>query len=481
MDNILKKIKGTFRQFKTNREFKLENIAVLYYVPQDSPKASSWHDGFTRAIEILSDDYCISMINLAQEQPTQRDLNSYDFILIKSNWNWIPDNYLRKKIKKTTARTGLMISGINPPPSIREMLFYDVLYYETFWYYPQIKDHPRAIHAFGIDTSIMRHDNSNQKIYDWITIGAFTSYKRHDLFLKRKGKKVAIGEMHYKDSQEIISSLEANDVEVIPFINYKELKKYLLQSKRLYIPASLHGGGERAVLEARACGIEVEIEKDNPKLEELTKSPIWNERYYANQLKIGFHNENEIKKNPYATLIQSSKRIMVDKESYHNGNFKIKGDEFVQIGAYCAIGENVKIITSNHDYNYPAIQGWFYNTHFDIRHPGEVKTPPNKERTKGHVTIGNDVWIGDNVIILSGVTIGDGCCIASGSVVNKDIQDYSIAAGVPAKQLKKRYNDNTIDIMKKLKWWNWSHNKIARNKSFFEADLNKNPFPNILE
>lgn len=67
--------------------------------------------------------------------------------------------------------------------------------------------------------------------------------------------------------------------------------------------------------------------------------------------------------------------------------------------------------------------------------------------------IGNDVWIGARAIILSGVKIGDGAIIAAGAVVTKDVEPYTIAGGVPAKPIRKRFTDEQIDALINLKWW----------------------------
>lgn len=106
---------------------------------------------------------------------------------------------------------------------------------------------------------------------------------------------------------------------------------------------------------------------------------------------------SKIKTAPY--LIESTKHITVGKMSYHNGDFIIKGAQDVKIGSYCAFGKNIRIITENHDYNYPVMQYTFYRYYFGKEHPGVNKYPPNRERTKGGVEICNDVWIGHNTTI----------------------------------------------------------------------------------
>ena len=79
---------------------------------------------------------------------------------------------------------------------------------------------------------------------------------------------------------------------------------------------------------------------------------------------------------------------------------------------------------------------------------------------KGDTVIGNDVWIGQNAVILPGVNIGDGAIIGANSVVGSDVEPYTIAAGNPAKVLRKRFDDELIDLMLKFKWWDRSIEEI---------------------
>jgi acetyltransferase-like isoleucine patch superfamily enzyme len=141
----------------------------------------------------------------------------------------------------------------------------------------------------------------------------------------------------------------------------------------------------------------------------------------------------------------------------------------VEFGKYCAIAPNLKIIGTNHDYNFPAIQLTFYKKMFNISHPFDSNS---NIITKGKIIIGNDVWIGEDVVILSGVKIGDGCCIGARSVVTKDLPPYSICVGQPCKPVKKRYNEDIIQFLLKIQWWNWDKEKIKKNKNFFMTNLN---------
>ncbi len=144
----------------------------------------------------------------------------------------------------------------------------------------------------------------------------------------------------------------------------------------------------------------------------------------------------------------------------------------IEIGKYCAIGPNLKIIGINHDYNFPAIQNTFYNEMFNTNHP-IANNNTFSTFSKGKIIIGNDVWIGEDVFILSGVKIGDGCCIGARSVVTKDLPSYTICVGQPCKPVKYRYNKEVINFLSKIQWWNWDKDKIKKNKKFFMTNLNE--------
>lgn len=88
-------------------------------------------------------------------------------------------------------------------------------------------------------------------------------------------------------------------------------------------------------------------------------------------------------------------------------------------------------------------------------------------RNNREIIIGNDVWIGANTIILPGVNIGDGAVIAAGAVVTRDVDCYAIVGGVPAKLIKYRFDMKTIEKLKTIKWWDWTHERIIENIEFF--------------
>lgn len=153
--------------------------------------------------------------------------------------------------------------------------------------------------------------------------------------------------------------------------------------------------------------------------------------------------------------------IEIGDHSRINGKITIKGTGKVIIGKYCAIGADVKVISDMHIMDRVAIQVKFYRRNFD----------ESLLHAKGDVRIGNDVWIGDSAIILSGVTVGDGSVIGAGAVVTKSVVPYTVVGGVPAKVIKKRFPDYLAQELLDIKWWEWSEEKIKANREFFMLDM----------
>ena len=129
----------------------------------------------------------------------------------------------------------------------------------------------------------------------------------------------------------------------------------------------------------------------------------------------------------------------------------------VSIGKYCQIGRDVAIITTNHPINY--LSTYINSNLFN----GELVSL--KETKK--VSIGNDVWIGHNVIIVGNICIGNGAILAAGSIITKDVAPYTIVGGVPAKPIKKRFSDAIILEIEQLKWWDLSETELEKIKPLF--------------
>ena len=124
---------------------------------------------------------------------------------------------------------------------------------------------------------------------------------------------------------------------------------------------------------------------------------------------------------------------------------------YLTIGKFCSIGPNVLImIDGNHRTDFITTYPLDYYVEGISRYPS----------LKGDVKIGNDVWIGHSAIILPGITIGDGAVIGAGSVVTKNVGDYEIVGGNPARHIRYRFTGEQIRALKEIQWWNWSIDKV---------------------
>ena len=142
----------------------------------------------------------------------------------------------------------------------------------------------------------------------------------------------------------------------------------------------------------------------------------------------------------------------------------------VKIGKYCSIGYRVQIGCPEHPAFFFSTSPLIYRNNFMQKF---IEWPIDDY--KDPVIIGNDVWIGSNVVILQGVTIGDGAIIAAGAVVNKNVEPYSIVGGVPAKEIKKRFDKDKVERLLTSKWWDKSMNQIEEFAETFysKGDLFK--------
>ena len=145
-------------------------------------------------------------------------------------------------------------------------------------------------------------------------------------------------------------------------------------------------------------------------------------------------------------------------ESHVSHLYEWNGDKLI-IGKFCQIAAGVEFVMNgaNHQMNsvstfpFYTLEGW------------EMETPVKSDMPlKGNTVIGNDVWIGQNAVILPGVHIGDGAIIGANSVVGSDVEPYSKVVGNPTKMIEKRFDDEMIDLLLQFKWWDKTIPEINR-------------------
>ena len=158
-------------------------------------------------------------------------------------------------------------------------------------------------------------------------------------------------------------------------------------------------------------------------------------------------------------------------ESHVTHHYDFIGDKLI-IGKFCAIAKGIEFIMSGANHRINSITTYPFN----IMGNGWEKSAPSLSdlKLKGDTIIGNDVWIGQNVTILPAVHIGDGAIIGANSVVAKNIPPYSVAVGNPCEVKRKRFDEDLIEYLLKIKWWNWDAEKIFKNmEALCSGDLSK--------
>ncbi|MBO4403654.1 MAG: CatB-related O-acetyltransferase [Bacteroidales bacterium] len=172
---------------------------------------------------------------------------------------------------------------------------------------------------------------------------------------------------------------------------------------------------------------------------------------------------------PFTHILNGAKlcNVQVGKYSRIGVNCQVTN---AKIGNFTAIGKDTVITVGQHPTNYLTFHSIFYKKgnwgwHDEWVAPIEFQSGKN-------VTVGNDVWIGRQCIVLDGVNIGDGAIVATGAVVTKDVPPFAVVGGVPAKIIRYRFAKEVVDRLEEIQWWNLPDEKITEVVDLFHI---KNP------
>lgn len=164
--------------------------------------------------------------------------------------------------------------------------------------------------------------------------------------------------------------------------------------------------------------------------------------------------------------VQINRRNIIEEAtigaySYTGANTTIKAAD---IGKFCCLSWNTSITGNEHDYSHLSSHPFTRLSSFGF-------VGSNEPLDKKHIQIGNDVWIGANTCILSGVKIGDGAIVGGGGVVTKDVPPYAIAVGNPTKIIKYRFSSEQIEVLLRIRWWDFPEEVIKKNITLFKKKL----------
>jgi len=138
--------------------------------------------------------------------------------------------------------------------------------------------------------------------------------------------------------------------------------------------------------------------------------------------------------------------------------------EKLVIGKFCSIACGAKFLFNSANHALGSLSTYPFPIFFEEWGlPADTASISRAWDNHGDIAVGNDVWIGYEAVILAGVTIGDGAIIGARAVVTKDVPPFTIVGGVPAKPIRKRFDDGAIDRLLELRWWDWPEERIARN------------------
>ena len=159
----------------------------------------------------------------------------------------------------------------------------------------------------------------------------------------------------------------------------------------------------------------------------------------------------------YNDFVRDPRHFEKNNVLYH---YPVNGDR-LKIGKFCSIACGAKFLFTSGNHSMQSLSTYTFPIFYE-EWGLDGKAIRSAWDNKGDIVLGNDVWIGYEAVILSGVTIGDGAIVGARAVVTKDVPPYIIVAGVPARPIRKRFDEETIAKLQALRWWDWDEEKIKR-------------------
>ncbi len=165
----------------------------------------------------------------------------------------------------------------------------------------------------------------------------------------------------------------------------------------------------------------------------------------------------------YNDFVHDPRDFQRNNVLYH---YPINGDRLT-IGRFCSIACGTRFLMNSANHAMGSLSTYVFPIFYEEWDHGMNVTGAWDHR--GNIVVGNDVWIGYEAVILSGVTIGDGAIVAARSVVTKDVPPYTIVGGAPARPIRLRFGQEVIDTLLELRWWDWPLEKLAKSLSSIQS------------
>ena len=159
----------------------------------------------------------------------------------------------------------------------------------------------------------------------------------------------------------------------------------------------------------------------------------------------------------YNDFVHDPRDFQKNNVLYH---YPVNGDR-LKIGKFCSIACGAKFLFTSANHSLRSLSTYPFPIFFE-EWGLDAKDIRQAWDKRGDIVIGNDVWIGFEAVILSGVTVGDGAIIGSRTVVTKDVPPYTIVGGAPARPIRRRFEDAVIKKLEALRWWDWDEEAIRR-------------------
>ena len=165
----------------------------------------------------------------------------------------------------------------------------------------------------------------------------------------------------------------------------------------------------------------------------------------------------------YNDFVHDPRDFQRNNVLYH---YPINGDRLT-IGRFCSIACGTRFLMNSANHAMGSLSTYVFPIFYEEWDHGMNVTGAWDHR--GNIVVGNDLWIGYEAVILSGVTIGDGAIVAARSVVTKDVPPYTIVGGAPARPIRLRFGQEVIDTLLELRWWDWPLEKLAKSLSSIQS------------